>query len=119
MRAVVTGAEALELVGPLPHGFDPAGAGGRTAVFRVLAVDEVRFVGDPVALVVGDTVAGAEAALDAIRVDYEVLPAVVELDQALADSAPRVFEDRADNVLMRVPYSAGDAEAALARSPMS
>ncbi|MGH3586384.1 MAG: xanthine dehydrogenase family protein molybdopterin-binding subunit, partial [Pseudonocardia sp.] len=117
VRAVVTGAEARDLAGPLPHGFDPAAAGGRTAVLPMLAVDEVRFVGDPVAVVVADTAAGAEAALAAIRVDYEVLPAVVELEQAMGESAPRVFGHWEDNVLMRVPYSVGDAEGALARSP--
>ncbi|WP_167489333.1 xanthine dehydrogenase family protein molybdopterin-binding subunit [Nocardia terpenica] len=117
VRAVVTGAEALSLAGPLPHFFDPAGVGGRTAEFRVLAVDRVRYVGDPVAAVVAGSRAEAEAACAAIEVDYEVLPAVVELDEALADGAPRLFDDWDDNVLLRLPYATGDAAAALARSP--
>ncbi|MEG8184034.1 xanthine dehydrogenase family protein molybdopterin-binding subunit [Nocardia terpenica] len=117
VRAVVTGAEALSLAGPLPHFFDPAGVGGKTAEFRVLAVDRVRYVGDPVAAVVAGSRAEAEAACAAIEVDYEILPAVVELDEALAEGAPRPFDDWDDNVLLRLPYATGDAAAALARSP--
>ena len=51
---------------------------------------ELRFVGDEVAAVAADTSAQAEDALAAIRVEYEVLPAVFDAEQALAAEAPRV-----------------------------
>lgn len=117
VRAVVTGAEALALAEPLPHFFEPSIVGGRSTTVRVLAVDEVRYVGDPVAAVVADTLADAEAALAAIEVDYEVLPAVVDAGQALADGAAKVFDEWDDNVLIRLPFAEGDAAAALSAAP--
>jgi CO/xanthine dehydrogenase Mo-binding subunit len=49
---------------------------------EVLAVDEVRYVGDPVAIVAADTLAAARAALEAIAVDYEPLEAVLDPERA-------------------------------------
>jgi CO/xanthine dehydrogenase Mo-binding subunit len=64
-------------------------------VFRdqsVLAIDKVRFVGDPVAAVVADDLDIAQEALGLIEVDYEELPAVFDPRAALADAAPRIHE---------------------------
>jgi carbon-monoxide dehydrogenase large subunit len=119
VRYVLTGAEALDLATPLPHFFDPSLVGGKTAEFRVLAVDKVRWVGEPVAAVVAGSLADAEAALDAIEVVYEELPAVIEVDQALADDAPLLFEEWGDNVLIDLPFAEGDADAAMAKAPRS
>jgi CO/xanthine dehydrogenase Mo-binding subunit/CO/xanthine dehydrogenase FAD-binding subunit len=58
-----------------------------------LAVDKVRFKGDEVAAVAADTPEQSRAACQAIRVDYEVLPAVFDVDDALAPGAP-VLHDR-------------------------
>ncbi|HEY4347569.1 MAG TPA: xanthine dehydrogenase family protein molybdopterin-binding subunit [Gaiellaceae bacterium] len=58
----------------------------------VLAIDRVRFVGEPVAAVAAETEAIATAALDAIVVDYEELAAVGSVDDALAPDAPIVQE---------------------------
>jgi carbon-monoxide dehydrogenase large subunit len=114
VHCVLTGADALEHAGPLPHFFDPAIVGGKTAEFRVLAVGEVRWVGEPVAAVVAASLADAEAALEAIEVTYEPLPAVIDTEAALADDAPLVFADWGDNVLIRLPFVEGDADAAMA-----
>jgi len=56
----------------------------------VLADVHVRFKGQPVAAVVADTEAAAHAALEAIRVDYEPLPAVFDVEEAIAPGAPVV-----------------------------
>jgi carbon-monoxide dehydrogenase large subunit len=114
VHRVLTGADALEHAGPLPHFFDPSIVGGKTAEFRVLAIDEVRWVGEPVAAVVAASLGDAEAALEAIDVTYEPLPAVVDTDAALADGAPLVFEDWGDNVLIHLPFVEGDPDAAMA-----
>ena len=58
----------------------------------VLADVNVRFKGQPVAAVVADTEAAAYAALEAIRVDYEPLPAVFDVEEAIAPGAPVVNE---------------------------
>src|SRR5579885_493044 len=53
----------------------------------VLAIGKVRHVGQPVALVVAETVAAARDAAEAIEVDYDALPAVTESDAAIAPGA--------------------------------
>ena len=55
-----------------------------------LAHERVRFVGEPVALVVADTVNVAQDAAELIEVDYELLPAVVTLEDAVKPGAPAV-----------------------------
>ena len=56
----------------------------------IVAVDKVRYSGDPVAAVAAVDEATAEAALALIDIDYEELPAVTDLDVALASNAPLV-----------------------------
>jgi carbon-monoxide dehydrogenase large subunit len=62
-----------------------------------LAVDEVRHVGEPVAVVVARDRASAVDALEAIEVDYESLPVVLDLEAALADDSPLVHADKGTN----------------------
>ena len=65
-----------------------------------LASDTVRFVGDAIAVVVGET---REAAVDgaaAVAVDYEPLPAIIDSTAALAPGAPLVYADRDDNLIL-------------------
>src|SRR4051794_38394620 len=63
-----------------------------------LAVDKVRYVGDPVALVVAETRAQAMDAAELVDVDYDELPAVVDIEEALADDAPLQFEAIGSNI---------------------
>jgi CO/xanthine dehydrogenase Mo-binding subunit len=64
-------------------------------VFRdqpVLAIDKVRFVGEPVVAVVAEDPDTAQAALDLVEVEYEPLPAVFDALEAIADGAPTLHE---------------------------
>jgi carbon-monoxide dehydrogenase large subunit len=63
-----------------------------------LAVDKVRFVGDPVALVVAETRALAVDAAELVDVDYDDLPAVTDVEEALAEGAPLQFEEVGSNI---------------------
>jgi carbon-monoxide dehydrogenase large subunit len=63
----------------------------------LLASDRVRYVGDPVAFVVAETVNQAKDAAELIAVDYEVMPAVVGAEAALAPGAPSVWDDNPGN----------------------
>ncbi|HEY3920474.1 MAG TPA: xanthine dehydrogenase family protein molybdopterin-binding subunit, partial [Stellaceae bacterium] len=63
-----------------------------------LARGRVRYVGDPVAMVVAETLAQAKDAAELIDIDYAPLPAVTEIDDALAPGAPRVWDENPDNV---------------------
>jgi carbon-monoxide dehydrogenase large subunit len=83
---------------------------------RPLAADEVRYVGEPVALVVAGSRYAAEDALALIDVTWEPLPAVASLDAALAAGAPRVHADVPDNRAARVAQRVGDADAGFARA---
>ena len=72
--------------------------GGTPRNVRVLD-KKVRYVGDVVALVAADHGRIAEEALDLIDVEYEVLPAVFDIDSALAPGAPAVYDEYPDNIL--------------------
>ena len=58
----------------------------------VLADGVVRHVGDPVALIVADTLEQARDAAELVEVDYDDLPSVVDTKAALADAAPEVWD---------------------------
>jgi aerobic carbon-monoxide dehydrogenase large subunit len=81
----------------------------------VLAEDKVRYVGEPLAVVVADSPALAEDALEAIEVDIELLPPVVDRDAARAD-AIRLF-DGTSNLTATLTAAKGDAAAALKAAP--
>jgi len=76
----------------------------------LLVADKVRFAGDPVALVAAETEEAAEEAACAVKVSYELLPAVHEPADALADGAPVIHEK--GNLLFRRRVVRGDATAA-------
>ncbi|MFO1536236.1 MAG: xanthine dehydrogenase family protein molybdopterin-binding subunit [Actinomycetota bacterium] len=63
-----------------------------------LAKDRVRFVGDIIAAVVAETRAQAVDAVEAVIVDYDPLPAVVDPEAAMAEGAPLLFEEHGSNV---------------------
>jgi len=65
---------------------------------RGLALDRVRYVGDPVALVVAETLARAEDAAELVRVDYEPLPSVTGTAEAVLPGSPPVWDDCPDNI---------------------
>ncbi len=76
-----------------------------------LAIDKVRYVGDEVAAVAARDPQTARAAIDLIKVEYEVLPAVLSLDEALAPGAPRVHDDAEGNVAHQFAFERGDVDA--------
>jgi carbon-monoxide dehydrogenase large subunit len=77
-----------------------------------LATDEVRFVGDPVALIVAEDRYLARDAADLIVVEYDELPAVTDAVKAKADGAPLVHADLGTNVAFTLPAVFGDLEGA-------
>ena len=67
-------------------------------VHPVLAKDRVRYVGEPVALVVAETLAQAKDAVEMIDVDYEALPAVVSTADAVTSGSAAVWDECSDNI---------------------
>jgi carbon-monoxide dehydrogenase large subunit len=74
-----------------------------------LAVDRVRYVGEPVAIVVAATLAEALDAAERVKVDLEELPSASDIAHALAENAPVIHPQAPDNVAL--DWSDGDAEA--------
>ena len=81
-----------------------------------LAVDKVRYPGQGIAVVAAKDRATAEDALELIEVEYEELPAVTTFEDALAEDAPKLYEDWPDNVIGRTSVPKGDVEAAFAEA---
>src|SRR5262245_48170302 len=91
---------------PIPFGILPVSQDE-----HALALDKVRFVGDPVAAVAALDEETAEEALSLIDVDYEVLPPVMSVDEALARPEPRIHEyGPHGNVHKEVSFDFGDVE---------
>src|SRR5256885_10962432 len=82
----------------------------------VLAPSEVCFVGEAVAMVAAESRYLAEDAAASIEVDYEPLPAVANLEQALAPGAPKVRREAPSNLLTDFRIAYGDSAGAFARA---
>jgi len=115
VRAVLTGAD-LPGYGGLKCNLPLKNRDGSPIRYKprpALAADKVRFVGDPVACVVADTVAQAKDAAEAVALDIEPLPAVISARDAAQPGAPVVWDEVPDNVALDYHYgdSAKVAEA--------
>jgi carbon-monoxide dehydrogenase large subunit len=112
--AVFTGEDMLDL-NPLPCAWQAGRVKNNVNTPRVLAVGEVHFAGDPVALVIAEDRYIARDACDLIEVEYEPLPVVVDAKKATEPGAPQLHENAPNNIVME--WEAGDkakADAAIA-----
>jgi len=108
VRLVLTGEEVREL-GPLPCQVELPGVEIVVPPYPILARDEVRHVGDAIAFVVADTVDQARDAAEAITVDWETLPHIVDATAALTEGAPAVWPKRPGNVAFETALGDQDA----------
>jgi 2-furoyl-CoA dehydrogenase large subunit len=108
--AVLTGADVRAQADPFPVVVPSA------PPYYPLAVDRARFVGEPVAIVVAADRYRAEDALEAIAVDYEPLPAVVDPVAATRPGAPALHDSHPDNVGWHKTFRYGDPEGDFARA---
>ena len=77
---------------------DMGGPKGYRTLRSILSVGKVRSVGERVAFVVAETLAQARDAADLVEVDYEPLPSVVTLEDAVKPGAPAVWDEAPNNV---------------------
>jgi aerobic carbon-monoxide dehydrogenase large subunit len=116
--AVLTGADYLAAgLGPIPH--NPGLSAPPDVQARLcstppiatrhypLPADRARFVGEPVALVVAETIAAAKDAAELVDVTYEPLPVVVRAADAIAPGSPILWDEAPDNVCIDIEV--GDA----------
>src|SRR5687768_14460335 len=112
---VFTGDDLKDL-NPLPCAWQAGGVTNNVNTPRVLAMDEVHQVGDPVAVVVAESIYQAIDALDVIDVAYDELPAVVDAKKATDTGAIQLHENAPGNVVMTwsCGKEAAEVDAALA-----
>ncbi len=108
--AVFTGKDVAEKIGPVPCA--SALPDLKVPDYRVLATDKALFVGHPIAAVVAADKYAARDAVDLISVEYEELPAVVDVEAA-AKGGTVIHEKFGDNVAYKLTSGEGDIEAAL------
>ena len=112
VRAVLTGADAVaDGLGPIPHNTDfssppdaqlrlPPDFKAFVTAHAALPADRVRFVGEPVAVVIADSAAEAEEAAEHVAVDWDVRPAIVDARQAMTPGTPLVWEACVGNLAL-------------------
>ncbi len=83
---------------------EPEGGAGEAFARPILATGTVRFVGEPIAVVLAETRAQAVDAAETVLVDYDPLPVVVDPLAALQDGAPLLFPDAESNVAVSHDY---------------
>ncbi len=119
--AVITGRELAEAgLGPIPPLAVFTGRDGQpmvSASMPALAATRVRYVGEPLALVVAETVAQALDAAEAVTVEYRQLSAVSDVTRAMGENAPQIWPEASGNIAL--DWEEGDAaavDAAFARA---
>ena len=117
--AGVRGVVTLEDVQRLTRPFKPGryAAGLRVPIPEYAsAIEKVRYVGEPVAMVAADTRAKAEDALELVEIQYEPLTAVATAEDAAGASAPLIYEELGSNVAWEGYVSYGDVDTAFSRA---
>jgi aerobic carbon-monoxide dehydrogenase large subunit len=112
VSGVVAIVEAAELVNNLPP-LEPLPLpipGLKKPTRKVLATDRVRYVGDPVAVVLAENLYAALDARELVEVDYEPLPAVTDPEEALELDAPILYKEFGSNVAFRSQSGGGDIQ---------
>jgi len=105
---VVTGAQIARVAGPIPSVVKAR------MKFHVCALDKVRYMGEPVAVVVAENRYVAEDALELIEVDYEPLQGVGFIEDAIAPGAPLLHEEAGSNIAQERSFKYGDPDGAFA-----
>ena len=115
VRGVITPADVRELSKPFTPGRYAAGLRVPIPEYAS-AVEKVRYVGEPVAIVAAESRAVAEDALEFIEVDYAPLPAAASIEAASAAGAAPLYDELGSNVAWQGKVSYGDVDAAFARA---
>ena len=93
---IITGTSLRDELGvDAHHGFVPIGS---RFARHPIAVDAVRYVGEPIALVIAETRAAAADAAQLVWADINVLPSVTDMEAAVADDAPTLFDGDEGNI---------------------
>lgn len=108
--AIYTAKDLDGKLAPIPCAWLPPESDLKIPTYTALATGTVRYVGDAVAAVVAEDRYQAQDAADAIRVDYEVLPAVVNQEEATHEGSPQLYEDVPSNVALHWQLGSPDID---------
>jgi carbon-monoxide dehydrogenase large subunit len=108
--AVLTEEDVRGAIGMIPCAAQIPGM--KAALRPVLAAEKVRFVGEPVAILVATDRYLARDAADLVEVDYDPLPAVVDPEKAIEKSSPLLYDQFKDNIAYRWELEGGDVKKA-------
>jgi carbon-monoxide dehydrogenase large subunit len=114
--AVYTGRDLMNRLGPVPCAWQIPEAELKVPRYYALALDKVRFVGDPVAVVVAESKYLARDAAELVEVEYEPLPCVVNPEEAVKPGAPQLYDEVPKNLAFRWRLKGGDIEDAFSRA---
>src|SRR5262245_22758376 len=112
--AVFTASDLAGHADPIDYTVAPGFVG--PASYPALADEKVRYVGDPVALVVATSRAAADDAAERVVVEYEPLAAIATIDDAFSVGAPPVWDDAGGNLLWSDAREFGDPDGAFANA---
>src|SRR6266516_4636138 len=116
LPGVVAAFEGAELVNGMPTLHVVPVPGLKKPERRPLAVGQVRYVGDPVAIALAESLYTAIDARDQVEVDYAPLPAVTDPEAALAPGAPLLYDDFGSNVAFFSQSGSGNISTAFKRA---
>lgn len=105
---VLTGSDLKEITNPINSTWAPKSPTSH----YLMAVEKVRYMGEPVAAVVARTKYIAVDAIDLIEVDYEPLESVTSIEGAVAKDAPLVYPELGSNEILTLPFNFGAVEKA-------
>ncbi len=107
VEAIITGQDAYgERWGVFPY----------TQDHPLIAIGKVRYIGEEVAAVAAETEETAEEALKLIEVEYEPLPAVFSVEEAMSEGAPKIHDQYEHNLNIHVNINVGDVDKAFAEA---
>ena len=115
--AVLTSAEIKpHILGPIPVTASFVPDKKQVPEQYPIASDEAVYAGEPVAIIIAEDRYLADDAAQLVVVDYEPLPAVMDLEKAMAPGSPLVKSDRPDNIGWEAVFPSGDIDAAFAEA---
>lgn len=110
---ILTPDDVVKMSDPLPQMTVPPASNVKD---YPIAYGKVRYVGEPIAVVIADSKYIAEDAIEAINVEYEVLEPVIDAERALASKDVLIHEEIGTNVMAHVFYDYGDIDLAMAEA---
>ncbi len=108
--AVLTGREATEVIGPVPAFC------AEPVVEHAIAVEKVRYAGEAVVAVAAESRYIAEDALELVQIEWEPLPPVIDVLEAMKPDAPKVHENLPSNIVFEHVFTFGDVDGDFARA---